>query len=182
MPKSSPLRRNSSGRCARTAWTRCCKPRVPRTSSRPSFSRCRPSRATPISDIIEGPLKVANAAHMDLEIDPLLVNALVAQADGRGCAAAFGIRPATAPRRQPLGATAKLTLSSFEAAGGMEGVLAKQLKAAQHAGGGGSGSTAPAVRAEPLHLGCGRKSARRKALHGASGGYYQRHSLQILRR
>lgn len=88
-------------------------------------------------DIIETPLAVANAAGMKLDIDPLLVDALVVKSTGADALPllAFTLRQLIADNR--AGAVAKLTLENFEAAGGMVGVLAARLAAAQRAGGGG---------------------------------------------
>ncbi len=94
-------------------------------------------------EIIQAPLQVANAMGMKIQIDPLLVDALVAKATGADALPllAFTLRQQLADNRS--GATANLTLESFEAAGGMEGVMAARLAAAQRTGGGGE---------EPLRL------------------------------
>lgn len=86
-------------------------------------------------DVVETPLQVANAAGMKLTIDPLLVDALVAKSTGADALPllAFTLRQLLADNR--TGAVANLTLESFESAGGMEGVLAARLKAAERAGG-----------------------------------------------
>ena len=87
--------------------------------------------------IIENPLGVANAAGMKLAIDPSLVDALVAKSAGADALPllAFALRQLFDDNR--TGATAKLTLESFEAAGGMEGMLSARLMAAQRLVGGG---------------------------------------------
>ncbi len=86
-------------------------------------------------DIIETPLEVANAVGMKLVIDPLLVDALVAKSAGADALPllAFTLRQLISDNR--VGSAAKLTLESFEAAGGMEGVLAARLAVAQRVGG-----------------------------------------------
>jgi hypothetical protein len=94
-------------------------------------------------EVIRNPLQVANAASMKLEIDPLLVDALVTKSTGADVLplVAYTLRQLLADNRS--GAAAKLTLESYLAAGGIEGVLAARLTAAQRVGGGGP---------EALHL------------------------------
>ncbi|MGA7325797.1 MAG: hypothetical protein WBX25_15240, partial [Rhodomicrobium sp.] len=88
-------------------------------------------------DIIETPLEVANKAGMKLSIDPLLVDALVSKSKGADALPllAFTLRQLLADNR--AGASAFLTLESFERAGGMEGILAARLAAARRAVRGG---------------------------------------------
>jgi CHASE2 domain-containing sensor protein len=82
-------------------------------------------------EIIEAPLTVANQAGMRLSIDPLLVSELIARSEGADALPllAYTLRQLLADNRS--GASAALTLAQYEDAGGIGGILAKRLAAAQ---------------------------------------------------
>jgi len=88
-------------------------------------------------EIIEAPLAVANQAGMRVTIDPLLVDALVENSSGADALPllAFALRQLLAENR--TGATARLTLDLFLAAGGMDGILSKRQALAQRSAGSG---------------------------------------------
>lgn len=81
-------------------------------------------------EIIEAPKAVANQAGMVLEIDPFLVNTLIAESVGADALPllAFTLRQLVEECRS--GAEAKLTLDAYRDAGGLAGVLSKRLAAA----------------------------------------------------
>jgi WD40 repeat protein len=101
----------------------------------PALFALPPIPATAYRDVIQTPLEVANAAGMRLTIDPLLVDALVVKSQGADALPllAFTLRQLLADNR--AGSVANLTLANFEAAGGIEGVLAARLAAAKRAAG-----------------------------------------------
>jgi WD40 repeat protein len=101
----------------------------------PALFALPPIPATAYRDVILTPLEVANEAGMKLAMDPLLVDALVAKSQGADALPllAFTLRQLFADNRS--GATARLTLANFEAAGGIEGVLAARLAAAKRGAG-----------------------------------------------
>jgi hypothetical protein len=82
-------------------------------------------------EIIEAPLTVANQAGMRVSIDPLLVDELVAQSDGADALPllAFTLRQLFEDSR--VGSKAELTLTEYQAAGGIGGILTRRLSAAR---------------------------------------------------